>query len=64
MTCPHTRERSPISVKCAWAGGPLTVLFVAVSAVTAGAVLRVAARVFLGLGPRPRDDSPYQPPHP
>ncbi|MBD0420152.1 NADH dehydrogenase [Streptomyces sp. TRM S81-3] len=36
-------------------GGPLTVLYVVVSAVTAGAVLRVAARVFLGLGPRPRE---------
>ncbi|MGW2635964.1 complex I subunit 5 family protein [Streptomyces sp. NPDC001348] len=36
-------------------GGPLTVLYVAASAVTAGAVLRVAARVFLGLGPRPGD---------
>ncbi|MFF4394262.1 complex I subunit 5 family protein [Streptomyces sp. NPDC001480] len=36
-------------------GGSLTVLYVAASAVTAGAVLRVAARVFLGLGPRPRD---------
>ncbi|MFG2602622.1 complex I subunit 5 family protein [Streptomyces sp. NPDC048514] len=36
-------------------GGPLTVVYVAASAITAGAVLRVAARVFLGLGPRPRD---------
>ncbi|MDT0612576.1 complex I subunit 5 family protein [Streptomyces lancefieldiae] len=36
-------------------GGPLTVLYVLASAVTAAAVLRVAARVFLGLGPRPRD---------
>ncbi|MGW2700195.1 complex I subunit 5 family protein [Streptomyces sp. NPDC001340] len=36
-------------------GGPLTVVFVLASAVTAGAVLRVTARVFLGLGPRPRD---------
>ncbi|MFB7596604.1 complex I subunit 5 family protein [Streptomyces sp. NPDC056160] len=34
-------------------GGPLTVLYVAASALTGGAVLRVAARVFLGLGPRP-----------
>ncbi|NUR40250.1 MAG: NADH dehydrogenase [Streptomyces sp.] len=42
------------------AGGPLTVLYVAVSAVTAGAVLRVAARVFLGLGPRPADDGGYE----
>jgi len=41
-------------------GAPLTVLFVAVSAVTAGAVLRVAARVFLGLGPRPGDESSYE----
>jgi len=37
------------------AGGPFTVLYVLVSAVTAGAVLRVAARVFLGLGPRPEE---------
>ncbi|MEV6721794.1 complex I subunit 5 family protein [Streptomyces xanthochromogenes] len=38
------------------AGGTgFSVLFVAVSAVTAGAVLRVAARVFFGLGPRPAD---------
>ncbi|MFF5013264.1 complex I subunit 5 family protein [Streptomyces sp. NPDC001165] len=36
-------------------GGPLTAVFVLASAVTAGAVLRVTARVFLGLGPRPRD---------
>ncbi|MEU2221691.1 complex I subunit 5 family protein [Streptomyces sp. NPDC018347] len=39
-------------------GGPLTVLYVAASAITAGAVLRVTARVFLGLGgigPRPGD---------
>lgn len=36
-------------------GGPLTVLYVAASAITAGAVLRVTARVFLGLGPRPED---------
>ncbi|MFG3009488.1 complex I subunit 5 family protein [Streptomyces cinerochromogenes] len=36
-------------------GGPLTVVYVAASAVTAGAVLRVTARVFLGLGPRPED---------
>ncbi|WP_328660746.1 complex I subunit 5 family protein [Streptomyces sp. NBC_00334] len=36
-------------------GGPLTVLYVLASAVTAAAVLRVAARVFLGLGPTPRD---------
>ncbi|PPS83616.1 complex I subunit 5 family protein [Streptomyces sp. MH60] len=34
-------------------GGPFTVLYVLVSAVTAAAVLRVAARVFLGLGPTP-----------
>ncbi|PWI13777.1 NADH-quinone oxidoreductase subunit D [Streptomyces sp. Act143] len=39
------------------AGGPLTVLYVAV---TAGAVLRVAARVFLGLGPRPSDGGGYE----
>ncbi|MFF8996819.1 complex I subunit 5 family protein [Streptomyces achromogenes] len=37
------------------AGGPLTVVYVAASAITAGAVLRVTARVFLGLGPRPGD---------
>lgn len=38
-------------------GGGLTVLYVAVSAVTAGAVLRVGAHVFLGLGPRPGEPS-------
>ncbi|MEU2717396.1 complex I subunit 5 family protein [Streptomyces sp. NPDC007205] len=37
------------------AGGPLTVVYVAASAITAGAVLRVTARVFLGLGPRPEN---------
>jgi multicomponent Na+:H+ antiporter subunit D len=37
-------------------GGPLTVVYVAASAITAGAVLRVAARVFLGLGPQPDED--------
>ncbi|MCX5387165.1 complex I subunit 5 family protein [Streptomyces sp. NBC_00083] len=42
------------------AGGGFTVLFVAVSAVTAGAALRVAARVFLGLGPRPLGDPGYE----
>ncbi|MGW5606648.1 complex I subunit 5 family protein [Streptomyces sp. NPDC003753] len=42
------------------AGGPLTVLYVAVSAVTGGAVLRVAARVFFGLGPQPQVDSAYE----
>jgi multicomponent Na+:H+ antiporter subunit D len=36
-------------------GGPLTVVYVAASAITAGAVLRVTARVFLGLGPRPEE---------
>jgi multicomponent Na+:H+ antiporter subunit D len=41
-------------------GGPLTVLFVAVSAVTGGAVLRVAARVFFGLGPTPPEESSYE----
>jgi multicomponent Na+:H+ antiporter subunit D len=41
-------------------GGPLTVLYVLASAVTAGAVLRVAARVFLGLGPRPEDGDAYE----
>ncbi|MFJ2829134.1 complex I subunit 5 family protein [Streptomyces sp. NPDC087263] len=40
--------------------GPMTALFVAVSAVTAGAVLRVAARVFFGLGPQTGDDSSYE----
>ena len=40
--------------------GPLTVLYVAATAVTAGAVLRVAARVFLGLGPRPYDKAGYE----
>lgn len=41
-------------------GGPLTVLYVLASAVTAGAVLRVAARVFLGLGPAPEDHTEYE----
>ncbi|MCT9144498.1 complex I subunit 5 family protein, partial [Streptomyces violarus] len=41
-------------------GGPLTVLYVLASAVTAGAVLRVAARVFLGLGPRPQKGDAYE----
>ncbi|MGW5198206.1 complex I subunit 5 family protein [Streptomyces spiralis] len=36
-------------------GGPLTVVYVAASALTGAAVLRVAARVFLGLGPRPEE---------
>ncbi|MFD7406084.1 complex I subunit 5 family protein [Streptomyces sp. NPDC059866] len=42
------------------AGGPLTVLYVFASAVTAGAVLRVAARVFLGLGPPPPKAGEYE----
>ena len=41
-------------------GGPLTVVYVAASAVTAGAVLRVVARVFLGLGPTPPDHGEYE----
>ncbi|AZM73941.1 NADH dehydrogenase [Streptomyces sp. KPB2] len=47
-------------------GGPLTALYVLASAVTAAAVLRVAARVFLGLGPAPEeaggkgDGDPYE----
>lgn len=41
-------------------GSPLTVLLVAVSAVTAGALLRVAARVFVGLGTQPGDESSYE----
>ncbi|MFE9450929.1 complex I subunit 5 family protein [Streptomyces sp. NPDC006739] len=41
-------------------GGPLTVVYVLASAVTGGAVLRVAARVFLGLGPRPADAGDYE----
>jgi multicomponent Na+:H+ antiporter subunit D len=41
-------------------GGPLTVLYVLASAVTAGAVLRVAARVFLGLGARPEEGDAYE----
>ncbi|MFE0254126.1 complex I subunit 5 family protein [Streptomyces sp. NPDC059010] len=41
-------------------GGPLVALYVIASAVTAGAVLRVAARVFLGLGPAPEDDTEYE----
>ncbi|TGN72810.1 NADH dehydrogenase [Streptomyces bauhiniae] len=42
------------------AGGALTVVFVAVSAVTGGAVLRVAARVFGGLGNRPGEEPPSE----
>ncbi|TPQ18004.1 complex I subunit 5 family protein [Streptomyces sporangiiformans] len=42
------------------AGPALTVLFVLVSTVTAGAVLRVAARVFFGLGPRPEEHAAYE----
>ncbi|WCH97347.1 complex I subunit 5 family protein [Streptomyces moderatus] len=42
------------------AGGPLIALYVIASAVTAGAVLRVAARVFLGLGPAPEDGTEYE----
>ncbi|NSC25010.1 hypothetical protein FM076_29180 [Streptomyces albus subsp. chlorinus] len=38
------------------AGGPLTVVFVLVSAATGGAVLRVAGGVFLGLGSAPAPD--------
>ncbi|MBO4253719.1 complex I subunit 5 family protein [Streptomyces griseorubiginosus] len=41
-------------------GGPLTVLYVAGSAVTAAAVLRVAAGVFLGLGPTPPDQGDFE----
>ncbi|MFK8909121.1 complex I subunit 5 family protein [Streptomyces sp. YS-3] len=41
------------------AGGGFPVLFVAVSALTGGAVLRVAARVFRGLGPVPSGDPAY-----
>ncbi|MGJ5756278.1 multisubunit sodium/proton antiporter MrpD subunit [Streptomyces puniciscabiei] len=36
-------------------GGPLTVVYVVASAITGGAVLRVTARVFRGLGPRPEE---------
>ncbi|MEU9052055.1 complex I subunit 5 family protein [Streptomyces sp. NPDC048384] len=42
------------------AGGSLTLLYVVASAVTAAAVLRVAARVFFGLGPTPADDPEYE----
>ncbi|CAK7286539.1 complex I subunit 5 family protein [Streptomyces misionensis] len=41
-------------------GGPLTVVYVAVSALTAAAVLRVTARVFFGLGPPPEDTDAYE----
>ncbi|MGW4869864.1 complex I subunit 5 family protein [Streptomyces chartreusis] len=41
-------------------GGPLIALYVVASAVTAGAVLRVAARVFLGLGQAPADGGEYE----
>jgi multicomponent Na+:H+ antiporter subunit D len=42
------------------AGGLLAVVYVTVSAVTAGAALRVAGRVFLGAGERPGDESAYE----
>lgn len=41
-------------------GGGLVALYVVASAVTAGAVLRVAARVFLGLGPAPGNGTEYE----
>jgi multicomponent Na+:H+ antiporter subunit D len=41
-------------------GGGFPVLFVAVSAVTGGAVLRATARVFFGWGPRPASDPLYE----
>jgi multicomponent Na+:H+ antiporter subunit D len=40
----------------AGASTPLTVVTLVVSALTGGAVLRVALRVYFGLGPRPRDE--------
>ncbi|MFE4960043.1 complex I subunit 5 family protein [Streptomyces sp. NPDC056653] len=42
------------------AGGLLALVFVVVSAVTAGAVLRVAARVFLGAGKRPEAEPAHE----
>ncbi|MET9529205.1 complex I subunit 5 family protein [Streptomyces sp. NPDC006649] len=42
------------------AGTPLTVLCVVVSALTGGAVLRVAARVFGGFGRPPEGSRPYE----
>ncbi|MEU8591687.1 proton-conducting transporter membrane subunit [Streptomyces sp. NPDC048664] len=42
------------------AGGPLTALYVLASALTAAAVLRMTARVFWGLGPRPADTDGYE----
>lgn len=41
-------------------GGPLTALYVLASAVTAAAALRMTARVFWGLGPRPADADGYE----
>jgi multicomponent Na+:H+ antiporter subunit D len=41
-------------------GGPLTVLMVAATVLTAGAVLRVAAGVFFGLGPEPPGSDTYE----
>ncbi|MET8448138.1 proton-conducting transporter membrane subunit [Streptomyces sp. NPDC005209] len=41
-------------------GGALAVVYVAASAVTGGAVLRVGARVFLGLGPRPKSEGEFE----
>ncbi|MFF1835469.1 complex I subunit 5 family protein [Streptomyces sp. NPDC058231] len=42
------------------AGAPLTGLFVVVSAVTGGAVLRMTARVFGGFGPKPSKSGAYE----
>ncbi|MFC9634907.1 complex I subunit 5 family protein [Streptomyces mirabilis] len=41
-------------------GEPLTALYVLASAITAAAVLRMTARVFWGLGPRPADTHGYE----
>ncbi|MGW1068291.1 hypothetical protein ACWD4F_27700 [Streptomyces aureus] len=52
-----------VGLGCALVGaiGPLlTVVFVAASAITAGAVLRVAARVFVGAGERPAAADTYE----
>ncbi|WP_031480560.1 complex I subunit 5 family protein [Streptomyces bicolor] len=40
--------------------GPLTALYVLTSALTAAAVLRLAARVFWGLGPHPAESDAYE----
>lgn len=49
-------EKAAIDQHLYW----MVALFVLVSALTGGAVLRVTARVFLGLGDRPKGDAEYR----